>query len=144
MNGEEMLAAVTDFSFKQLGKKQKRQDKVTIEGDAGFKERSGFYSYMLSGRSLQKKKKKREREREREKVKLRVKAGGRPEHELIYFGPCQIRCCTMLSSKETPPHEFLKLVSQPSRSETLFCPPVFQTSNSNNFRTIPLRSDHTL
>ena len=66
MNGEEMLAAVTDFSFKQLGKKQKRQDKVTIEGDAGFKERSGFYSYMLSGRSLQKKKK-NEKESERER-----------------------------------------------------------------------------
>lgn len=35
-----MAAATKDFSFEELGSKQKGQDEIIIQGDAGFKDRS--------------------------------------------------------------------------------------------------------
>lgn len=51
INGEEKGAATIESSSKELGNKRKRQDEITIQGDAQLKERSVS---RLSGRRLPK------------------------------------------------------------------------------------------
>lgn len=114
VSGEEMVAATADFSFKELGSKQ-RQNEIILQEEAGFKRRYKGRSVdwsSVSARSPQRESK--------------TEARGKRKKD----------SATVRSKEIIPPPKFLE-ASQPAfPNGTLFCRIVFQTSNANNFHAM--------